>query len=65
MFACCSEAASLISRSKRSALIPSASSGFRILMTTGAPEAALVSEEHAGHSSAAELAVEGVGGAER
>ena len=39
--------------------------GVQYLDDDRTPESALVSEEHTGHSSAAELAVEGVGGAER
>ncbi len=65
MFACCSDAATWISRSNRSALMPAASSGESTLTTTLRPSACLVGDEDARHAAAAELALDGVRSAQR
>ena len=65
MFGCCSRAASAISRLKRSVETVAAISGGSTLITTLRPSAALRRRKDARHATATELALDGVGAAER
>ena len=64
MCGCCSDAASWISRRKRSMFTAADVSGGSTLTTTLRPSAVSLREEHVRHSTAAELPLDAVGIAE-
>ena len=65
MWGCCSWAARWISRWKRSRLTPGRQVGRQDLDHDLAGEGALRGDEHAAHPAALELALDGVGAADR